>query len=613
MKYDDFKIFKFSTILKNISRIRDSFSRIHKRIKTILSNIADFLSYILKYIFPEINKSIKSIFRDIFLIINKNIKTISSNIVDFLSYISKYIFSGINKSIKFIIYDFLKIYKLIDPRRLDFKKVYKYLDIRRYDFYRINKKINLTNYKYVPIYFVVFVIFMGFVYVVIPKFYSYDKSKIAKTVCINQNVECLIKGKVYYSFYPTPRIKIKDLIINDLFEKKDTLMTVKNTVIKLSIKNLLAKEKHKFKKIKFNNFEINLNSKNFKEYKNIFIKKINLIPITFAKGQIIFFDGKNYVATINNANLYLKFMQDSIDAILKGKFLNDDIYVNLNSKVVDSKSFTDIILKMSNINFLTKVNFINSEKDKNIRNGNLLIKKGKNRITAVFDYKDNELVINKSNLRNTFLDGKLEGKITFLPYFNFNLDINLDSINFTKLYNYLLALDAKKQKNLFKINNKINGKFSLSSDKIYSSYNLVKSIESRVKFNNGNILIEQFLINLGKLGASDLLGTINNDKKFTNFRFESNIFVDNQKKFLSKFGIFNKKDLPSNFFVSGNFDLENLRASFYEVSGSEKLSNDDINFIEQEFNDFMLEDGLESLFLFPKFKKFIKSITSETN
>ena len=613
MKYDDFKIFKFSTILKNISRIRDSFSRIHKRIKTILSNIADFLSYILKYIFPEINKSIKSIFRDIFLIINKNIKTISSNIVDFLSYISKYIFSGINKSIKFIIYDFLKIYKLIDPRRLDFKKVYKYLDIRRYDFYRINKKINLTNYKYVPIYFVVFVIFMGFVYVVIPKFYSYDKSKIAKTVCINQNVECLIKGKVYYSFYPTPRIKIKDLIINDLFEKKNTLVTVKNTAIKLSIKNLLAKEKHKFKKIKFNNFEINLNSKNFKKYKNIFIKKINLIPITFAKGQIIFFDGKNYVATINNANLYLKFMQDSIDAILKGKFLNDDIYVNLNSKVVDSKSFTDIILKMSNINFLTKVNFINSEKDKNIRNGNLLIKKGKNRITAVFDYKDNELVINKSNLRNTFLDGKLEGKITFLPYFNFDLDINLDSINFTKLYNYLLALDEKKQKNLFKINNKINGKFSLSSDKIYSSYNLVKSIESRVKFNNGNILIEQFLINLGKLGASDLLGTINNDKKFTNFRFESNIFIDNQKKFLSKFGIFNKENLPSNFFVSGNFDLENLRASFYEVSGSEKLSNDDINFIEQEFNDFMLEDGLESLFLFPKFKKFIKSITSETN
>ena len=610
MKYDDFKIFKFSTISKNISRIRDSFSRIHKRIKTILSNIADFLSYILQYIFPEINKSIKSIFRDIFLIINKNIKTISSNIVDFLSYISKYIFSGVYKSIKFIIYDFLKIYKLIDPRRLDFKKVYKYLDIKRYDFYRINKKINLTNYKYVPIYFVAFVIFMGFVYVVIPKFYSYDKSKIAKILCNYQNVECLIKGKVYYSFYPTPRIKIEDLIINELFEKKDTLATVKNVVIKLSIKNLLVKKKHKFKKIKFNNFEINLNSKNFKEYKNIFTEKINLIPITFAKGQIIFFDGKNYVATINNANLYLKFMQDSIDAILKGKFLNDDIYVNLNNKVVNSKSFTDIILKMSNINFLTKVNFTNSEKDKNIRNGNLLIKKGKNRITAVFDYKDNELVINKSNLRNTFLDGKLEGKITFLPYFNFNLDINLNSINFTKLYGHFLALDEEK---IFKINNKINGKISLSADKVNSKYNLTKSFESRIKFNNGSILIEQLLISLGKLGAVDVVGAINNDKKFTNFKFESNVFVDNQKKFLSKFGIYNKKNISSHLFVSGNFDLKNLRGSFYEISDDKKLSSEDINYIEKEFNNLMFENGYESLFHFPNFKEFIKSVTSTLN
>ena len=541
MKYGDFKIFKFSAISKNIDRIGDNLPGIHKKIKTILNKVANFLSYILKYVF-----------------------------------------SDIKKSIQFIINEFLKIYRSIDLRKSGFKKFYKHLDIRRYDFYKINKKIILTKYKYATIYFVAFTILMGFVYLIIPQFYSYDKLKIAKTLCNNQNVECLIKGKVYYSFYPTPRIKIKDLIINGHFKKKDTLVTVKNAEIMLSIKNLLTKAKHKFKKIKFNNFAINLNSKNFKEYKNIFAKKSNLIPITFGEGQIILFDETNYVAAINSATLHLKFIQDSIDGTLKGKFLNDDIYVNLNSEVVNSKSYTDIILKMSNVNFLTKVSFTNSEKNKNIKNGNFLIKKGKNRITAVFDYKDNELVISKSNLRNTFLDGKLEGKITFFPYFNFNLDMNLDSINFTKLYNYLLALDAKKQKNLFKINNKINGKVSLSSDKIYSSYNLVKSIESRVKFNNGNILIEQFLINLGKLGASDLLGTINNDKKFTNFRFESNIFIDNEKKFLSKFGIYNKENISSNFFVSGNFDIENLKASFYEISGNKKLSNEDINFVEQE-------------------------------
>ena len=85
------------------------------------------------------------------------------------------------------------------------------------------------------------------------------------------------------------------------------------------------------------------------------------------------------------------------------------------------------------------------------------------------------------------------------------------------------------------------------------------------------IFSRTILLNLGKLGAADILGTINNDKKFTNFKFESNIFIDNQKKFLSKFGIYNKKN-TSNLFISGNFDLQNIRSSFYEISNDEKFN-----------------------------------------
>ena len=223
------------------------------------------------------------------------------------------------------------------------------------------------------------------------------------------------------------------------------------------------------------------------------------------------------------------------------------------------------------------------------------------------------LTISKANLRNTFIDGKLEGTISLLPYFNFDLDVNLSSVNFTKLSNYFLSLDKQSRKKLFNINNKINGNLNLSADKIYSSYNLMKSFESRIQFTNNNILIEQFLINLGKLGAADLLGSISNDKKFTNFKFESNIFVDNEKKFLSKFGIYKKKSIFPSLFVSGSFDLDNSRLRFYEITDNEKLNNEDINFIEKEFNYFMLENGYESLFHFPNFKDFVSSITSEVN
>ena len=108
-------------------------------------------------------------------------------------------------------------------------------------------------------------------------------------------------------------------------------------------------------------------------------------------------------------------------------------------------------------------------------------------------------------------------------------------------------------------------------------------------------------------------GEVNNDKKFASLKFESNIFVDNQKKFLSKFGIYNKENLSSNLFVQGNFDLENIRASFYEISGEEQFNTEDINFIESEFNDFMLENGFEDLFNFQKFKIFLKLVRDEKN
>ena len=58
-------------------------------------------------------------------------------------------------------------------------------------------------------------------------------------------------------------------------------------------------------------------------------------------------------------------------------------------------------------------------------------------------------------------------------------------------------------------------------------------------------------------------------------------------------------------------DLTNESLTIYEISGNEKLKEEEINFIEQEFNGYMLNDGFKNLFVFPKFKEFIKSATDE--
>ena len=65
MKYFDFKIFKYSTILKKIDRIKDDFSRKYKHVKSIPNHILDFFVSFVKYIYSSILKTIKSILNNL--------------------------------------------------------------------------------------------------------------------------------------------------------------------------------------------------------------------------------------------------------------------------------------------------------------------------------------------------------------------------------------------------------------------------------------------------------------------------------------------------------------------------------------------------------------------
>ena len=316
----------------------------------------------------------------------------------------RYKFSTSIKALRELIYNFLEFFRITNFKRYDFKKIYRYLHIRRFNFikaiknfnisaYKFSnlKRINIINSKFLLLHLPLAIIFFGFLYIAIPTFYYYDKLNIKNVLCQSTKMECLITEKISYKFYPTPRLKIKKLVIKDFNNKKNIIANVDDVSIKLSFKNLLAKEKHKFTKVELSNFKINLDLKNFKKYKDLFDKKKYHIPIIFKKGEIVLYDGNNYVASIIEANLTTKFNPSSINAELKGKFLNDNIHISLNRENLDSKISTELIFKMKNLNFFTKVNFINSEKEKNIVDGNFSVKKDKNKITGIFDYKDKQL------------------------------------------------------------------------------------------------------------------------------------------------------------------------------------------------------------------------------
>ena len=509
-------------------------------------------------------------------------------------------------------YNFSRIYSKYFNLAPKFSRIYNYMYFRKYNFSRIySKYFNLKRYETNIIYFIVFIVLIFFIYLSAPIFFKFDESRLKDVVCKDFKIECSITGKINYSFFPSPRIKIKNFVIKDFTIKNKNLARIENVTLKLALFNLANKRKFNFTEIKFEDAQFKINLENFNQYRNFFKEEINSKPIKLKNGEIKFFENDKYLTSLEDINLNYKTGTKSDKIILKGKIFDDNINVNFINKKQDDNLSKTYKIKLLNYNLFSKIEFKDSRTNKDTINGKALFKQGKNRLTAVFDYKDNKIKIEQANLRNYFVDGKFSGEIDFLPYFNFNMDLDLNSINFNKLYSALVSLNEQNKKNLFKINKKINGKLNISGDKIFSKYTLINSFESRLQFINGNILVQQLLLNLGKLGAADVTGIIQNDKKFSNFKFENNIFVDNLKKFYNKFGIYNKKKTSSNIFVSGNFDLINLNLFLHEISQDEKMQEEDLTFIVEEFNNVLLEDGYKSLFDFLKLKEFVKIITSE--
>ena len=59
--------------------------------------------------------------------------------------------------------------------------------------------------------------------------------------------------------------------------------------------------------------------------------------------------------------------------------------------------------------------------------------------------------------------------------------------------------------------------------------------------------------------------------------------------------------------------MTKLQLRLHEIYDDKKFKEEDVAYIENEFNDIVLEDGYESLFDFGRIKEFIKSIAVEKN
>ena len=101
---------------------------------------------------------------------------------------------------------------------------------------------------------------------------------------------------------------------------------------------------------------------------------------------------KGQISSIKNVKLKYRPSNNTDKLNLKGIFLNDKIDLTLKNNKKAQDSFKILTIDLEKNAIFTKIKTYNPNSDKDTFSGDLAFKKGKNRLTAFFDYKDNKLI-----------------------------------------------------------------------------------------------------------------------------------------------------------------------------------------------------------------------------
>ena len=271
-----------------------------------------------------------------------------------------------------------------------------------------NRYSNIFKFLfYIKYLFLIFFI-ASLIFLLIPKFFDYEKKKIHIKNYLIKNYNLTIKEneKVQFNIFPLPNIEIS----------KATLDFNKVSQIKAS-KILI--HPNIFKIYDFQNFEANKVS--------IIDGKLNLKAKDFSSFYRQLINQKNKIS-LNNLLIEITNEKQPIISLTKTNYSNFGYKKNeINGVIFEKKFKIKISEKPNRISFdllnsgiFAEINFVN--------NGEILINKGEfkakilnSNVKFDFSYDGNHLNIQNSFFRNKHLSSSADGQITFDPFFSMNI------------------------------------------------------------------------------------------------------------------------------------------------------------------------------------------------
>ncbi len=431
-------------------------------------------------------------------------------------------------------------------------------------------------------------------YVAIPKFFDYEKKgeEIKNFLSLNYQLEINSYNSIKYKIFPVPKISLEN--VNLTFNKNFNNFKANRINIYLDL-NSIYKNKIVSKKIFINENKMTIRVEDIEYLFDFFQNlKLKLIVKNLDLNLIKENDSLIKFKNINFSNY--GFKKDKIQGMVFDKsfeIFHDKKKKNLELKILD----TGISANFKIVDY-DKNQFLAGTSKINILN---------NYVKLDYLINKNQIVINKSKFRNKDLSLSFQNLIKFKPYFEMDLNLKIEKINY-KLFSQLDLEKLLYKKDIIKKLNSIT-KIEYKEKKLLQ-HNLIKKYNSKIYLENGRMNDQS------KIGLPGSLVHCKNETTLISepprFYFKCSLKITNLKKFNKYFSISkNINNKPINLYFEGSINIFRNKINFEKISIEEInyiANNEDKIFFKKNFEDTLLKGGFFDIFKTQKIKNFINEI-----
>ena len=426
-------------------------------------------------------------------------------------------------------------------------------------------------------YLFVFFIIIFFTYFFIPKSFNYSSQLIEESLKINNDINIKNISKITYKIFPTPRLKVYG---SNFSIKENTLKIDGNEIeIILNLTSILNYKKLFYNKIIIKGGSTKINVSNINQLLNYFKK--NKLKIFLKENKFILVKNDEFLLEINDVKAAVKNVNNKLELIINGIFLNHKITFLLDST---SKGGNNVIIKIPKLDIISNI-FLENEDKFSFLNGFVNVKILNNYFQFNFT-KEKNIKINKGFIRNNLINSSLEGNVELKPSFLLNLNFEPTTLNIEKLFTIIQKEYFSDKKVKLELIKKINGILTFK-----------KMFQGSVIFKNGEILFKNF-----KTGVNN---SILFDARISEFGKSGKIHF-NVVKIVEL-----RKSPPKEIKVSGFIVPSTSKVVFQKLLfDNENYKEKKIKNAEEKFKNEVIQKSLSNIFNNLKINNFFNSFSN---